>query len=207
MTPGPFPPGRVYLGWQYELRHEDPGRPPRRPVPPDPERLNPGWVAAQRREENLISRPAKQAAGSCLLLAGVVIMLGWSGWLDPALTGLGAVAFGGLAVTAAASAWRGRQAVKAAVAAETRRVTAARAAQERDLFAAQEDHARRFRAWQGRQRAFRGQASACPPRPWPTSWPPACRPAWPPEPTIRLPTTRFWAGCWRCSATGRGSAR
>ena len=158
MTPGPFPPGRVYLGWQYELRHEDPGRPPRRPVPPDPERLNPGWVAAQRREENLISRPAKQAAGSCLLLAGVVIMLGWSGWLDPALTGLGAVIFGGLAVTAAASAWRGRRAVKAAVAAETRRVTAARAAQERDLFAAQEDHARRFRAWQGRQRAFRGQA-------------------------------------------------
>jgi len=68
------------------------------------------------------------------------------------------VTFGGLAVAAAASAWRGRQAVKAAVATETRRVTAARAAQERDLFAAQEDHARRFRAWQGRQRAFREQA-------------------------------------------------
>jgi hypothetical protein len=158
VTPGPFPPGRVYLGWQYELRHEDPGLPPRRPVPPDPERLNPGWVDAQRREENLISRPAKQAAGGCLLLAGVVILLGWSGRLNPALTGLGAVTFGGLAVVAAASAWRGRQAVRAAVAAEARRVTAARAAQERDLFAAQEDHARRFRAWQGRQRAFRRQA-------------------------------------------------
>src|SRR5262249_30649176 len=158
MTAGPFPPGQVYLGWQYELRHEDPGLPPRRPVPPDPERLNPGWVAAQRQEENLISRPAKQAAGACLLLAGVVILLGWSGWLDPAVAGLGTATFGGLAVIAAASAWRGRRAAKAAVAAEARRVAAARAAQERDLFAAQEDHARRFRAWQGRQLAFRRQA-------------------------------------------------
>jgi hypothetical protein len=158
MTTWPFPPGQVYLGWQYELRHEDPGPAPRRPVPPDPERLNPGWVAAQRREESLISRPARRAAGACLLLAGVVILLGWSGRLNPALTGLGAVTFGGLAVSAAASAWRGRQAVNAAVAAETHRVAAARAAQERYFFAAQDDHARRFRAWQGRQRAFRRQA-------------------------------------------------
>jgi len=157
VTAGPFPPGQVYLGWQYELRHEDPGPAPRRPVPPDPERLNPGWVAAQRREESLISRPARHAAGVCVLLAGLVVLLGWSGWLDPALTGLGAVTFGGLAVSATASAWRGRRAVNAAVAAETRRVSAARAAQERYLFAAHEDHARRFRAWQGRQRAFRGQ--------------------------------------------------
>ena len=158
MTTGPFPPGQVYLGWQYEQRHEDPGLPPRRPVTPDPERVNPGWVAAQRREENLISRPARQAAGGCLLLAVVVVALGWSGRLNPPLTGLGAVTFGGLAVAAAASVWRGRQAVKATVAAETRRVTAAREAQQRDLFAAQEDHARRFRVWQGRQRAFREQA-------------------------------------------------
>jgi hypothetical protein len=158
VTAGPFPPGQVYLGWQYELQHEDPGPPPRRPVPAEPERLNPGWVAAQRREENLISQPARRAAGGCLLLAVVVVALGWSGWLNPPLTGLGAVTFGGLAVVAAASAWRGRQAVKATVAAENHRVTAARAAQQRDLSAAQEDHARRFRAWQVRQRAFREQA-------------------------------------------------
>jgi hypothetical protein len=158
VTAGPFPPGQVYLGWQYEVRYEDPGPAPRRPVPPDPEQLNPGWVAAQWREESLISRPARLAAGACLLLAGVVILLGWSGRLNPALTGLGAVTFGGLAVSAAASAWRGRRAVNVAVAAETHRVAAARAAQERYWFGAQDDHARRFRAWQGRQRAFRRQA-------------------------------------------------
>ena len=66
MTPGPFPPGQVYLGWQYEPRHEDPGLPPRRPVPSDPERLDPGWVAAQWREENLISRrPGKPPVAAC----------------------------------------------------------------------------------------------------------------------------------------------
>jgi hypothetical protein len=149
---------QVSVGWQHELLHADPGLPPRRPVPPDPERLNPGWLAAQRREENLISRPAVGAACGGALLAGAAILLGRAGWLNPALTWLGTVTFGGLAALAAASAWRGRQALKAAVAAETRRVTAARAVQERDLFAAQEDHARRFRAWQSDQRAFRGQA-------------------------------------------------
>jgi hypothetical protein len=158
VIPAAFQPGQVSLGWQHELLHADPGLPPRRPVPPDPERVNPGWLAAQRREENLISRPARQAAAGCALLAGAVILLGRAGWLNPALTTLGAVTFGGLAVAGAVSAWRGRQALKAAIAAETRRVTAARAVQEQDLFAAQEEHARRFRAWQGRHRAFRGQA-------------------------------------------------
>ncbi len=158
MTAGAVMTGQVCVGWQHELLHADPGLPPRRPVPPDPERLNPGWLAAQRREESLLSGPARWAACGCALLAGAVILLGRAGWLNPALAGLGAVTFGGLAAAAAVSAWRGRQALKAAVAAETRRVAAARAAQERDLFAAQEDHARRFRAWQGRQRAFRGQA-------------------------------------------------
>ena len=158
MTAGAFQPGQVSLGWQHELLHADPGQPPRRPVPPDPERVNPGWLAAQRREENLISRPARQAAVAGALLAGAVVLLGRAGWLNPALTGLGVVTFACLAVAGTAGAWRGRQALKAAVAAESRRVTAARVAQERDLFAAQEEHARRFRAWQSRERAFRGQA-------------------------------------------------
>ena len=158
MTRAAFQPGQVSLGWQHELLHADPGQPPRRPVPPDPERVNPGWLAAQRREESLISRPARQAAAGGALLAGAVVLLGWAGRLNPALTGLGVVTFACLAAAGTVSAWRGRQALKAAIAAETRRVGAARAAQERDLFADQEEHARRFRAWQSRERACRGQA-------------------------------------------------
>ena len=158
MTQAAFQPGQVSLGWQHELLHADPGQPPRRPVPPDPERVNPGWLAAQRREASLISRPARQAVAGGVLLASAVVLLGWKGWLNPALTGLGVLAFGALAAVGAVSAWRGWQELKAVIAAECRRVSAARAAQERDLFAAQEEHARRFRAWQGRDRAFRGQA-------------------------------------------------
>jgi len=71
-----FQPGRIYLGWQYAPRHADPGPPPRRPVPTDPERVDPGWLAAQRREEKRISRPARVAVCVCLALAAGVIVLG-----------------------------------------------------------------------------------------------------------------------------------
>jgi hypothetical protein len=157
VTAGSFQPGKIYLGWQYAVLHDDPGGPPRRPVPPDPERLNSGWLAAQRAEERLIRRPAMVAACACLALAAGMVMLGWAGWLNPALTELGTAAFGSGAALRAASVWRGRQRLKTVIAAETHRVTAARNLQERELFAAQEDHARRFRAWQARQRAFCGQ--------------------------------------------------
>jgi hypothetical protein len=42
--------GCLCLGWQYATPHPDPGPPPRRPTPPDVERLSPEWAAAQRRE-------------------------------------------------------------------------------------------------------------------------------------------------------------
>jgi hypothetical protein len=152
-----FQPSHVYLGWQFAPRHDDPGPPPRRPVPLDPERLDPGWLAAQRREESRLSRPARLAACLCLALGGGAIGLGRAGLLNPALTTLGVVTFGGLALWSAGAMWRGRQSLRAQIAAETRRVAAARAAQEEDLFAAQQEHARRFRDWQGREQAFSGQ--------------------------------------------------
>ena len=157
MTAPPFRPGRIYLGWQYAPRYGDPGPPPRRPVPAGPERVNPGWLAAQRREENRLSRRARGSAGACLALAGGVIVLGWAGVLNPALTAVGVAAFGALAAAGVAGVWRGRRSLRADIAAEIRRVAAARAAGESELFAAQEDHARRFRDWQGRERAFAGQ--------------------------------------------------
>ena len=157
MTAGEFRHSHLYLGWQFAPRHDDPGPPPRRPAPPDPERLDPGWLAAQRREEGRLSRPARVAACLCLALAAGVIGLGSAGLLNPALTTLGAVVFGGLAAAGAGAVWRGRQALRAAIAAETQRVAAARSAQEEDLFAAQREHAHRFRDWQVREQAFSGQ--------------------------------------------------
>jgi hypothetical protein len=158
MTGGPvFGPGRVYLGWQYALAQPDPGPPPRRPVPEEPEQLNPGWLAAQRREERLLDRYWNVLAGACLAVTALVLAAGSAGLLNPALTGLGAavpIALAGLAVRAV---WRGRRDLQATVSAEAHRVAIARGAQESRLFAWQEDHARRFRDWESGQQAFSRQ--------------------------------------------------
>ena len=65
------PADRLYLGWQYATPHPPPGPPPRRPLPPEHERLDPDWAAAQRREENLLNRPVQ--AAFALALAIVVV--------------------------------------------------------------------------------------------------------------------------------------
>lgn len=148
---------RVYLGWQYALLHPDPGPPPRRPVPPEPERLNPGWLAAQRREDRLLSRPWKLAVGASLAATAAVLVLGLSGLLNPALTGLVAVTLAIPAGVGGRELWRARRELRATIAAETHRVAAVNGVQEEQLSAWQQDHARLFRAWQEHQRAFARQ--------------------------------------------------
>ena len=59
---------RLYLGWQYATPHPEPGPPPRRPTPPEQERLSPDWAAAQRREENLLNRPLRAALGIAVVI-------------------------------------------------------------------------------------------------------------------------------------------
>jgi hypothetical protein len=154
---GPFQPGRVYLGWQYAPVQADPGPPPRRPVPPELEQLNPGWLAAQRREERLLTRPWQALAGGCCAAVAAVLALGQAAVLNPPLTALGAGALAAAAALGVRAIWRGRRELRATIEAEGRRVAAARDAQEDQLFALQEDHARRFRAWQSQQQAFTRQ--------------------------------------------------
>ena len=77
-----FRAGRVYLGWQFAVTHPDPGPPPRRPAPPGQEQLDPGWLAAQRREERLLTRYWKVFAGVCLAAAALVLVLGTAGPLE-----------------------------------------------------------------------------------------------------------------------------
>ncbi|HEV8277157.1 MAG TPA: hypothetical protein VGQ26_15900 [Streptosporangiaceae bacterium] len=158
MTGSPvFRAGRVYLGWQYVLAHPDPGPPPRRPVPPDQEQLSPGWIVAQRREERLLTRYWKVSAGACLAATALVLVLGTAGPLNAALTAVGAAAFVSLTGLCLRAIWRGNRDLRATIAAEARRVAAARAVQEGDLFGRLEDHARQFRSWQASQQMFARQ--------------------------------------------------
>ena len=137
--------------------HSDPGPPPRRPIPPGQEQLNPGWVAAQRREERRLSLPLRLGCGGGMALVAVAIALGVTGLLNPWLTGAGVVAGLFLACRCGRGVWRGQQDLRGRLTAEERRVAKARAAQESQLFSWQEEHARRYRDWQARHRAFRGQ--------------------------------------------------
>ncbi len=145
---------RIYVGWQYALLHPDPGPLPRRPVPPEAEQVNPGWLAAQRREEQRLSRPLKVACGGSAGLAAALLVLWLAGTATGPLTGLGVAASLAIAVRCGRPVLSGRRDLAARVAAEQHRVGVIRAAQRRRLASSQEAHARRCAEWQSRRAAF-----------------------------------------------------
>jgi hypothetical protein len=157
VTAGRFRADRVYLGWQHALVHPEPGPRPRRPVPPDQEQLNPGWVAAQRREENLLNRPLRLTIAGCAALAALLVTLVVTGILNVALTSFGLAVAVALAAMSGRRIRRSEQDLREAIGQEERRVARARSAQEKQLFGWQDEHARRARDWQARERAFAGQ--------------------------------------------------
>jgi hypothetical protein len=145
---------RLYLGWQYALLHPHPGPSPRRPTPPAREQLNPGWVAAQRREQRRLDRPLEVLLGAGVVLAAGLAALGLLGLLNPALTTVGILA--GLAAAARAGRQiRGSErTMRTRVAAERRRVAKIAALQEARLFEWQARHAEQTRDWQARRTAY-----------------------------------------------------
>lgn len=166
MTESPYRPDRIYLGWEQVPAPPDPGPPPPRPAPGEPVALDPGWVAAQRREERRISRRPRRAVAGCAVALAVIGAAGWTGTLSPALTGAVAMVFAVPMAVSLRVIVAGQAALRATLAAETRRVAAARSAREGQLAAEREDHARRFRDWQARQQAHRRRAQ----------WYPVCLP-------------------------------
>ena len=139
---------RLYLGWQYATPHPDPGPPPRRPTPPEHERLNPDWAAAQRREENLLNRPLKAALGVAVVIGAAAVVLGVVGWLPVLVAGLGVIICVLIAGLCGYAVRQGERALRSRMADERSRVGRIRAAQESQLFAWQAEHASRVREWQ-----------------------------------------------------------
>jgi len=150
----PFRPDRVYLGWQYTLLSPDPGPPPRRPTPPEQEQLNPEWVAAQRREENLLNRPLKIAFCVAFVLAAGLLAAWITGLLGGLLAGFGIVICLIGAAAAGYAIWQGEQVLRSRIGEERRRLGRIRAEQENRLHAWQEEHARRFHEWRERRAAY-----------------------------------------------------
>jgi hypothetical protein len=148
---------RLYLGWQFATPHPAPGPPPRRPVPPGQERLNPDWAAAQRREENLLNRPLRAAFAVAVGIIVVAIALAAVGWLSALVAGLGVICGVLVAVITGYAIWQGERALRTRVADERTRIGKLRAAQEDRLFAWQAEHARRVREWQVMRIAYEHQ--------------------------------------------------
>jgi len=164
MTPRPAE--RLYLGWQYATPFPEPGPPPRRPVPPERERLSPDWAAAQRREEHLLNRPLRAAFAIAAAIAVAAIALGAAGVLNDLAAGLGVICGALIAAVSGYAIWQGERALRARMADEQDRIGRIREAQETRLFAGQAEHARRVREWQSLRFAYEHQKrwyAVCPP--------------------------------------------
>ena len=148
---------RLYLGWQYATPYPEPGPPPRRPTPPEAERLNPDWAMAQRREENLLHRPLKAAVAVAVAVAGVAVLLAAVGVIDVLVAGLGVICGALIAAVSGYAIWQGERALRSRLADERTRVGRIRAAQESQLFAWQAEHAARVRQWQALRVAYEHQ--------------------------------------------------
>jgi hypothetical protein len=150
-------PAQLQLGWQYATAYPDPGPPPRRPTPPEAERLSPDWVAAQRREESRLNRPLQALFGVAVVLGLVLTALGAAGALGALLTGLAVTCCALVAAVSGYALWQGERALRSRMADERARIGRVREAQESRLFAGQAEHAAQMRAWQARKLAYEQQ--------------------------------------------------
>jgi hypothetical protein len=148
---------RLLVGYQYAIPHPEPGPAPRRPTPPEQERLNPDWAAAQRREESLLNRPLRAAFGVAVACGLIALALGVAGLLDVLVAGLGVICCALVAVVSGYALWQGERALRSRLAGERDRVGKMRTAQESRLFAWQAEHATRMREWQELWAAYEHQ--------------------------------------------------
>jgi hypothetical protein len=149
--------GQLRLGWQYAMACPDPGPPPRRPTPPEPERLSPDWAAAQRRAESQLNRPLKAVFAVAVVLGLVLVAFGAAGSLGALLTGLAVTCCALVAAVSGYALWQGERALRSRMADERARIGRAREAQEGRLFAWQAEHADQLREWQARRLAYERQ--------------------------------------------------
>jgi hypothetical protein len=148
---------RLYLGWQYAALCPEPGPPPRRPTPPEAERLNPDWAAAQRREESLLNRPLKAALVAAVVIGVAVIGCGAAGWLNAFAAGLVVICCVLVAGLSGYAIWLGERALRSRLVDERHRVAMIRAVQQSKLSAAHADHAARIREWEELRVAYEHQ--------------------------------------------------
>jgi len=151
------PADRLHLGWQFATPHPEPGPPPRRPAPPEAERLSPDWAAAQRREDHRLNRPLQVAFIAGVAVGVAAVAAGVAGRLNIVAAGPGAICGLLVAVVSGHAVWQGERALRSRLAEERSRVGKIRAAQQGRIFASQAEHARRVREWEALRTAHERQ--------------------------------------------------
>ncbi|MEW9554494.1 hypothetical protein [Nonomuraea sp. NPDC050783] len=147
---------RIYLGWQYILLHPDPGPPPKRPSPGDePPAAAPPGAAAQvelvrreRMQEDMLNRPVRLFRVFALVLSVLILAVAVAGYLAWAFAIVGLVATCGVAIICTFALMQGDRAVRYRVLEQQARDQRRRQERDKELFRAQEDHAKRYREWQ-----------------------------------------------------------
>ncbi|MEV4396954.1 hypothetical protein [Nonomuraea sp. NPDC049607] len=147
---------RIYLGWQYMLLHPDPGPPPKRPSPvqePAPaaessERAAAEALRRERLQEDMLNRPVRVIRAISLTVSVLILVAAFSGYLGWSFAILGLVAAGGVAGICTYALLQGDRAVRFRVLEQQARDDRQRQERDKELFRAQEEHARRYREWQ-----------------------------------------------------------
>ncbi|MFI9594360.1 hypothetical protein [Nonomuraea sp. NPDC052265] len=147
---------RIYLGWQYMLLHPDPGPPPKRPSPvqePTPaaetsERAAAEALRRERLQEDMLNRPVRVIRVISLTVSVLILVAAFSGYLGWSFALLGLVAAGGVAGICTYALLQGDRAVRYRVLEQQARDDRQRQERDKELFRAQEEHARRYREWQ-----------------------------------------------------------
>ncbi len=123
----------------------------------EPDAVSPDWVAAQRREDSRLARPAWLTAAAAVAVGSGAA----TGWLAGLLSGGVALLVTSPAVYLAGrcgrALWRSNRAIADRLRGEELRVAAFAEARHRQLAARQEQHARELRAWKQRGQARRRQ--------------------------------------------------
>jgi hypothetical protein len=148
---------RLCLGWQYVTPRQEPGPPPRRPTPPEPERLHADWAADQRQAEHQLNTPLRVACIAAAALGAAAVALGAAGWIAALVAWLVVVCCALVAAVSGYAIWQGERELRSRLSEEHRRVGTLREAQQSRLFARQAEHASRVRQWQALRVAHQHQ--------------------------------------------------
>ena len=140
----------VYLGWQQAAAQPEPGPMPHPPAETELDDVSADWLAAQRREQRRLARPARLGTAAAVAATAVAAGCWVTGVLAPEAAMPVVLAAAGLSARCVRAEISGRRRLRAQISSEQQRVQRIRAVQQATLAAGREQYQRTYREWQKR---------------------------------------------------------